>query len=31
VLCLAHADIPEEHKAAIAGCNLRRLLEEVKL
>lgn len=26
---LLHADLPEEHKAAIAGGNLRRLLEEV--
>lgn len=31
VLTLAHADIPDEAKAAIFGGNLRRLLEEVRL
>jgi hypothetical protein len=28
-LTLLHADLPDQHKAAIAGGNLRRLLEEV--
>lgn len=31
VLALAHADIPDAHKEAIAGGNLRRLLAEVIL
>jgi len=31
VLTLAHADIPDDARAAIAGGNLRRLLQEVKL
>jgi hypothetical protein len=31
MVTLAHADIDESAKAAIAGGNLRRLLGEVKL
>jgi hypothetical protein len=31
LLTLAHADMPDEAKAAIAGGNLRRLLLEARL
>ncbi len=31
ILTLLHADIPDEHRELIAGGNLRRILEEVRL